>query len=81
MWCLRTAGERGSYPSEALTGRGSIKGRTVDCTPEWLVRFHTGYQVDATDWADVAALCERFSIPVPPRVLDTSSNIAMMLSL
>jgi lincosamide nucleotidyltransferase A/C/D/E len=30
-----------SHPSEALTGKGSIKGRTVDCiTPEWLVRFH-----------------------------------------
>ncbi len=55
-----------SYPSEALTGKGSIKGRTVNCiTPEWLVRFHTGDQVDATDWADVAALCERFGIPVP----------------
>jgi hypothetical protein len=26
---------------------------------------HTGYRVDATDWADVSALCERFGIPVP----------------
>jgi lincosamide nucleotidyltransferase A/C/D/E len=38
----------------------------VDCvSPEWLVRFHTGYPVDETDWADVSALCERFGIPVP----------------
>ena len=54
------------YPAEALTGKGTVKSRAVDCvTPEWLVRFHTGYPVDATDWADISALCERFGIPVP----------------
>jgi lincosamide nucleotidyltransferase A/C/D/E len=54
------------YPAGALSGQGTVKDRTVDCiAPEWLVRFHTGYQVDATDWADVSALCERFAIPVP----------------
>jgi len=58
------------YPAEALTGKGTVKGRTVDCiTPEWLVRFHTGYELAATDWADVSALCERFSIPVPREYL------------
>jgi lincosamide nucleotidyltransferase A/C/D/E len=60
-------GTEDCYPAEALTGKGSVKGRPVDCiTPEWLVRFHTGYQVDATDWADVSALCARFGIPIPP---------------
>jgi lincosamide nucleotidyltransferase A/C/D/E len=55
-----------SYPAEALTGTGTVNGRTVVCiTPEWLVRFHTGYEVDASDRADVSALCERFGIPVP----------------
>jgi lincosamide nucleotidyltransferase A/C/D/E len=59
-----------SWPAEALTGKGSINGRIVDCTtPEWLVRSHTGYSLDATDWADVSALCERFGIPVPPEYL------------
>ena len=59
-----------SYPAESLIGKGSVKGRTMDCiTPEWLVRFHTGYRVDATDWADVLALCERFGIPVPREYL------------
>ena len=58
------------YPAEALAGKGTVKERSVDCiTPEWLVRFHTGYEVDATDWADVSALCERFSIPVPREYL------------
>jgi hypothetical protein len=47
--------------------------RTVDCiAPEWLVRFHTGYQVDATDWADVSALCERFGIPVRATTRDSA---------
>ena len=47
-----------------------MKERAVDCiTPEWLGRFHTGYEVDATDWADVSALCARFSIPFPREYL------------
>jgi lincosamide nucleotidyltransferase A/C/D/E len=55
-----------NYPAEALTGKGMIEGRAVDCiTPAWLVQFHTEYVPDSTDWADVSALCERFDIPVP----------------
>jgi lincosamide nucleotidyltransferase A/C/D/E len=58
------------YPAEALAGTGIVNGRAVACiTPEWLVAFHTGYEVDATDWADVSALCERFGIPVPDEYL------------
>ena len=54
------------YPAEALTGKGTVRGRIVECiTPDWLVRFHSGYHVDETDWADVSALCERFGIPMP----------------
>jgi len=30
-----------------------------------LRRFHTGYAVDAEDWADVAALCAAFDVPIP----------------
>ena len=53
-------------PAEALAGTGTIDGRTVACTtPEWLVSTHTGYTLDATDWADVSALCDRFGIKVP----------------
>ena len=58
------------YPAEALAGAGTVDGRAVACiTPEWLVAFHTGYPVDATDWADVSALCARFAIPVPDQYL------------
>jgi len=42
----------------------------VECiTPAWLVRFHSGYRVDESDWADVSALCERFGIPMPGEYL------------
>lgn len=61
-----------SYPAEALAGTGAVDGRPVACiTPEWLVRFHTGYRADATDRADVTALCERFRIPVPREYLQS----------
>jgi lincosamide nucleotidyltransferase A/C/D/E len=55
------------YPAAALTGFGSIKGRAVACiSPEWLVRFHSGYELDDNDRADVVALCAKFGIPLPP---------------
>ena len=62
-----TSGESGEvYPAAALTGRGSVAGLSVDCiTPEWLVRWHTGYELHIKDWQDVSALCERFGIQLP----------------
>jgi lincosamide nucleotidyltransferase A/C/D/E len=55
------------YPPESLTGWGSILGRSVRCiTPEWLVKFHTGYTFDEKDLKDVQALCQRFKFELPP---------------
>ena len=57
---------RESYPADALSGVGSIQGRRVACiTPKWLVRFHSGYELDENDRADVSALCAEFGIPLP----------------
>jgi lincosamide nucleotidyltransferase A/C/D/E len=54
------------YPRESLTGIGLIAGVQVKCiSPEWLVKFHTGYEVDLDDYRDVLALCERFGIDLP----------------
>jgi lincosamide nucleotidyltransferase A/C/D/E len=54
------------YSADALTGTGTVCGRQVRCiAPPSLVAFHTGYDVDADDWADVRALCERFGLPIP----------------
>jgi len=55
------------YPLESLGGSGIIAGQTVRCiTPEWMVRFHTGYNFDEDDYRDVNALCQRFGIDLPP---------------
>ncbi|MEP6900497.1 MAG: nucleotidyltransferase family protein [Actinomycetota bacterium] len=54
------------YLPEHLTGTGTIKGFPVKCiSAEWSVKFHTGYEPDENDFSDVAALCERFCIPLP----------------
>ena len=54
------------YPLESLIGTGIIANYPVRCiSPEWLVKFHTGYQLDETDYHDVKALCQRFCIEIP----------------
>lgn len=55
-----------AYPLESLTGTGTIHGHPVKCiSPEWMVKFHTGYDLDEIDYRDVLALCEHFGIPLP----------------
>lgn len=54
------------YPYESLTGTGEISGYTVKCiSPEWMVRFHTGYELDDDDYHDVRALCDKFNLAIP----------------
>ncbi|MEV6424003.1 nucleotidyltransferase family protein [Streptomyces sp. NPDC051662] len=56
-----------AYPVDALTGSGTVLGRRVACcTPEYQVRSHTGYEIDADDVHDVLALHRRFGVPLPP---------------
>jgi lincosamide nucleotidyltransferase A/C/D/E len=55
------------YPPALLSGYGTVGSRSVRClSPAWEVRFHTGYPVDEDDWHDVALLCARFDLAVPP---------------
>jgi lincosamide nucleotidyltransferase A/C/D/E len=55
-----------AYRGEHLTGKGLIDGHPVRCiSPEWLVKFHAGYDLDENDFRDVRALCDRFAIPLP----------------
>ena len=59
-----------AYIREHLTGKGSIHGYPVRCiSPEWLVKFHTGYDLAENDFRDVRALCERFGLPLPDEYL------------
>src|SRR5215471_16108569 len=54
------------YPFDSLTGAGSIQGYPVKCiSAEWLVKFHSGYELEEHDYCDVSALCERFGIALP----------------
>ena len=55
-----------AYLREHLAGQGSINGYPVRCvSPKWLVKFHTGYELDENDYHDVRLLCERFGIDMP----------------
>ena len=54
------------YPAESLTGHGKILDTEVYCiSPEWMVKFHTGYPLRESDFHDVNALCTKFDIPLP----------------
>ena len=58
------------YPADSLTGTGMIAGRNVRCiSPEWMVKFHSGYEPKEKDFKDVAALCEKFAIQLPEAYL------------
>jgi lincosamide nucleotidyltransferase A/C/D/E len=55
-----------TYPAASLTGTGSINGRSVRCiSPEWTVKFHSGYTLREKDFRDVSALCKKFGIELP----------------
>ncbi|GLV56538.1 aminoglycoside nucleotidyltransferase [Dictyobacter sp. S3.2.2.5] len=54
------------YPPDSLTGRGTIGGYPVKCiSPEWLLKFHSGYELDENDYHDVRVLCEHFGFALP----------------
>jgi hypothetical protein len=33
--------------------------------PEWIVKFHSGCQLQERDFTDVSALCEKFGLELP----------------
>jgi len=54
------------YPADSLRGTGKIECQTVRCiSPEWSVRFHSGYQLKEKDFRDVSALCMKFGMDLP----------------
>ena len=59
--------ERGvMYPAQSLIGTGVIAHQKVRCiTAEYLVEFHTGYELQESDYRDVSALCAKFGIDLP----------------
>jgi len=64
---------REMYPAASLTGIGTIDGCLVRCiSPEWAVKFHSGYELKEKDFRDVSALCEKFGIELPQQYLERS---------
>jgi lincosamide nucleotidyltransferase A/C/D/E len=56
------------YPAAGLGGKGAIAGRPVAClTAEQQLRFHTAYELGATDLHDIRALSQRFGLLPPSR--------------
>lgn len=54
------------YEVGSLEGTGVITGRPVKCcTADFQVRSHTGYELSETDYHDVFALHNHFSVPLP----------------
>jgi len=54
------------YPAASLTGTGNIDGQAVLCiSPEWMVKFHSGYDLREKDFRDVSTLCKKFGIELP----------------
>jgi lincosamide nucleotidyltransferase A/C/D/E len=59
------------YPYDSLKGSGAIGGLSVRCiTPEWMVKFHSGYKLDENDYHDVMLLCQHFGIELPAEYED-----------
>ena len=55
------------YPAASLTVKGEIGSYTVRCiSPDWMVKFHSGYQLKEKDFQDVSALCRKYGIDLPP---------------
>jgi lincosamide nucleotidyltransferase A/C/D/E len=54
------------YPHDSLNGTGLINGFPARCiSPEWMVKFHSGYGLDEKDYLDVTLLCHLFGIELP----------------
>ena len=54
------------YPAASLQGIGKIDNQPVRCiTPEYMVKFHTGYPLREQDLKDVTALCKKFNLKCP----------------
>ena len=65
-----TVGNGEMYPADSLTGTGLIEGKDVKCiSPDWMVKFHSGYELKEKDFRDVSALCEKFGIRLPEEYL------------
>jgi lincosamide nucleotidyltransferase A/C/D/E len=58
------------YPADSLNGSGIINDCPVRCiSPEWTVKFHSGYTLTEKDYKDVSALCKKYGLALPQEYL------------
>jgi lincosamide nucleotidyltransferase A/C/D/E len=58
------------YPAASLTGKGKIGNLEVNCiSPEYVVKFHNGYDLKEKDCKDVLAICKKFDLEIPIKYL------------
>ena len=58
------------YPAASLTGKGKLDNLEVNCiSPEYVVKFHSGYPLKEKDYNDVLAVCKEFDLEIPNEYL------------
>ena len=59
-----------TYPAASLTGKGRIGNLEVNCiSPEYVLKFHSGYELKEKDYKDVLSVCEKFGLKIPNEYL------------
>jgi lincosamide nucleotidyltransferase A/C/D/E len=65
-----------AYPAASLTGIGKIGSLDVDCiSPEYVVIFHSGYELKEKDGKDVLAICKKFDLEIPDDYLQLKKSL------
>lgn len=58
------------YRDASLTGKGEIGDLKADCiSPEYVVKFRSGYDLKEKDCKDVLAICKEFELEFPREYL------------
>jgi lincosamide nucleotidyltransferase A/C/D/E len=58
------------YPASSLTGKGKIGNLEVNCiSPEYVVKFRSGYDVKEKDYEDVLGVCKEVDFEIPNEYL------------
>jgi lincosamide nucleotidyltransferase A/C/D/E len=63
------------YPAASLIGKGKIGNLEVNCiSPEYVVKFHAGYDIKEMDCKDILAVCKAFDLEIPNEYLQLKQS-------
>jgi len=64
------------YPAASLIGKGKIGNIKVNCiSPEYVVKFHSGYDLKEKDCKDLLAVCKEFGLEIPNECLQLKQSL------